>query len=434
MRTIRIPRLSQNAPVSALLFLSLLSATLSFVTAQQQIVQLTAVALLAGAAIFSLLLRRMRPAKLSPFELVLLFCALTSAFISSLMGFYGASQYAFVLFLCMISIAAIVRTLSLREILNVFVLISIALLLIPLVSYRPQLVAALSLKISDIGLERFTPFDMHPNLVGFTYAGTAMIMACRTLIAPSRTGKFFGALLTALSLLFIVAASARSAMLGVAVSGVLYIWAFATARGGNRKRRLQLLIILGVLAVAALGMDPMRGYLLSAFEVQSESRGVDSGATGRVELWTAGIDLLLANPFRTLFGFGFRSAEYAIIGFPVESSYIVLCLEIGVLGAALLLGIFLVSSMKMILIGRTGAFGDDGRILQFFGLAIIAFMVHSIFNRYLVGIGNPMSLMALVMMSAYGVRHRSQKTASVTTGAPAVPAVPHTLPSMGNLS
>ncbi len=323
-------------------------------------------------------------------------------------------------------------TLTLRELFNIFVLISVAMLVIPLVAYLPGLVAALSLRVSDTGLERYTPLDMHPNLVGFTYAGTFMIMACRGLLAPSKIGKVFCFALAGLSLLFIVAASARSAILGVGVAGALYIWAFATTRGGNRKRRLQILFILGFLAVVALGLDPMRSYLLSAFEVQTEARGVNSGATGRVELWTAGIDLLLSNPFRTLFGFGFRSAEFNIIGFPVESSYIVLALEIGLLGATVLVGIFLVSAFKMILIGRSGAYGDNGRIYQFFGLAIIAFMVHSLFNRYLVGIGNPFSLAALMMMSAFGVRQRFRAT-DATVAAVAAP-VGSALPRMGNLS
>ncbi|WP_156481047.1 hypothetical protein [Variovorax sp. PAMC 28711] len=138
---------------------------------------------------------------------------------------------------------------------------------------------------------------------------------------------------------------------------------------------------------------------------------------------------MLSSPFRLLFGYGFRSAEFNIIGFPVESSYIVLCLEIGVLSAALLIGLFLLSALKMVLIGRLGAYADEGRIYQFFGLAIVAFMVHSAFNRYLVGIGNPASLMALMMMSAFGVRQRflAKRLAPPQFSTP-------TLPRMGNLS
>ncbi|AMM25518.1 hypothetical protein AX767_14975 [Variovorax sp. PAMC 28711] len=185
----------------------------------------------------------------------------------------------------MISITAIVRTLALRDLFDIFVLVAFALLMIPLFGYMPQLVAALSLRISDTGLERFMPLDMHPNLVGFTYAGMFMIMACRFMIASSWFGRVFFLALTGLSLVYIIASSSRSAMLGVLVAGTIYIWAFATARDGNRKRRLQILFILGALALAVLLLGPMRGYLFSAFEVQSDARGVNSGATGRVELW-----------------------------------------------------------------------------------------------------------------------------------------------------
>lgn len=420
MASIRIRKFSPNAPITTLVAMCLLGTVLSFVSTQQQMIQLASVACLAGAGVFSILLRRIRPESLSLYEFVLLFYALTSAFISSMLGYYNASAYSLVLFLCVISIAAIVRTLSLRELFNLFIVVSVPLVLIPLATYMPQLLGALALRINDeTGLERFTPFAMHPNLVGFTYSGTAVLLACRGVLAERRIAKLFFLALAALSVLFIIAASARSAMLGIVAAAGVYVWTVVTARGGNRKRRIRMLFVLVLLGLAALSIESVRGYLLKAFEVESDSRGVGSGASGRLDIWKAGVDLLLDYPVRLLFGYGFRTSDPEIIGFPVESSYINLCLEIGVIGAALVIGMYAVSSLKMVLVGRSNAYGEEGRIFLFFGLATIAFMAHSIFNRYLVGIGNPMSLMSLMMMSAFSIRFRTRKPAPDETFAPA---------------
>jgi hypothetical protein len=89
------------------------------------------------------------------------------------------------------------------------------------------------------------------------------------------------------------------------------------------------------------------------------------------------------------------------MGFEVESSYINLAVESGIFLAALILVTFL---SVLVNCYRKQASGSAFYRFAFYTLLFALFQ--SIFNRYLIAIGNPFSLFILVILSKASPRYR----------------------------
>jgi exopolysaccharide production protein ExoQ len=262
-----------------------------------------------------------------------------------------------------------------------------------------------------LGLVRYQPLGMHPNLSGLVYGGGALLFFQRWLAADTRVQKGFALALVALCLCVLLAASARAGMLALGVAGATGITLIALR--GSRRSRMSLVTaaLVGVLVVL-FNWTAIKDYLSLILDVDSPTRGVESGATGRTDIWRAGVELVFSDAALLFTGRGIRSALPDVIGFPVESSYINLALEHGLFFGSLITLSFVITAGRALQQGLNP--GQHQYQLFMVGLMVVFMLAQSFFNRYLIGVGNPYSLWILVLVLQVNLRpmpavaHRSR--------------------------
>jgi exopolysaccharide production protein ExoQ len=253
---------------------------------------------------------------------------------------------------------------------------------------------------------REAPFGMHPNLAGFVYGGF-LVMAANSRTLTWRYNKVLTPLIIALCLAVMIVASARGGLLAVALVLAVYM-ANELTRG---KRSIAYVFVIGaaVLILSVIFWSNITSYATEMLDLDSEQRGLDSGGTGRFEIWGNGLNFIAGRSWEIFIGSGLRTAGQ--MGFPVESSYINLAIESGIFIAPIilitLLGVLLRSYRKQ-------AHGSIFHRLAFYTLLFAIFQ--SIFNRYLIAIGNPFSLFLLVIASKASSRFRITRASPLHSG------------------
>lgn len=247
----------------------------------------------------------------------------------------------------------------------------------------------------SVGLVRFAPLGMHPNLSGLVYGGGSLLFFQHFLATPRLHQKLFALLLSALCLSMVLAASARASLLALGLTGLVAVLLIAW-RGSSRSRIALILSAIALVAIGVFKATAIADYLTVILDLDSPTRGTDSGATGREVIWRDGIDLVFSDPVLFFTGRGVRAAGPEVIGFPVESSYINLALEHGVVFGLLIALTFLVTTWRTF--GRSFATGVMNPALFVSGLMLVFVLMQSIFNRYLVAVGNPYSLWVLLLL------------------------------------
>jgi exopolysaccharide production protein ExoQ len=185
-----------------------------------------------------------------------------------------------------------------------------------------------------------------------------------------------------------------------------------------RLSKAALLTAFGGLALAIVAMVTVIGgsaitYLEGIMELNSHTRGVGTGGTGRTDLWIQGIATLASDPSLLIFGGGLRSSDIANIGFSTEDSYMTILLDSGLFAGAALIAVVFHCPIKAMSLSRYS--DNDGRELILVPAFFVFLLVESIFNRYLLGIGNPMSLfvpMSIVSLSVLAkpvAKHRAKE-------------------------
>jgi O-antigen ligase len=235
---------------------------------------------------------------------------------------------------------------------------------------------------------RLAPLGNPPDLAGLIFSGLVIPLLAR--FGRARAAErllILGAVGGAMAI--VLATGARGGLAALAASAALLIG--ETLVFDRRQRGFLLAALAGVGLVVVLFSGPLLAYVTRVLELDSSTRGLDSGGTGRFELWAQGINAILDMNAAMLVGGGFRSANPDYIGFSTESSYVTLTLEFGLVGALLLL-----SQLWLWLRPLPGA----GRDLFFVRWLILFMLIESVFNRYLIAIGNPISLMFLMALMA----------------------------------
>jgi hypothetical protein len=206
---------------------------------------------------------------------------------------------------------------------------------------------------------------------------------------------------TLLAWTMVLAASARSAVAGLVVAALFaYVAEFRFFKGSSLGRAGMIAIIVG--AVAAVYFAVSSTYLQNILEVNSDTRGIGSGVTGRTDLWEKGLMSLTSDPTLVAFGGGLRSSEYSVIGFLTENSYITILLDSGALfGSALILFLMLAPFSAL---RQSRAPTETPNALVLLPSFFIFLLVQCFFVRYLVGLGNPTALYTLVLFTGLSMR------------------------------
>jgi exopolysaccharide production protein ExoQ len=369
--------------------------------------QMGAISLLLMAGFFSAMsseTRRIRPCLVEwLFGIAFLFAML----VAWMTGNVLSTLYGAMLLLVLVAIGFLVRHRRAGELIAVFRWAYVALVATLLLLEAQPLFESLAGSVQySLGLVRYQPLGMNPNLSGLVYGGGALLFFQRCLAADRLPQKLFALAIVAMCLFVLLAASARASMLALAISGA--VGAVLIALRGSRRSRVSLLLaaLIGVGAVL-WHWAAIKDYLSLILDIDSPTRGVDSGATGRTEIWRAGIDLVFSNDVLLFTGRGIRSALPEVIGFPVESSYINLALEHGIVFGTLIAMTFVVTAWRSLQRGLQP--GAPRYQLFLAGLMIVFMLAQSFFNRYLIGVGNPYSLwiLVLVLQIHLGVMHQT---------------------------
>ncbi len=296
---------------------------------------------LLGAALLAMLQNKVRPITPTASEFLLYTLGLVSAAVALVRSVDYSIYYSMYFLTAIISISVIARAVPLERLLDLAaVSILMCVVTTVLLDYR-ELVTSLSISIGKSGLVRFGPFGNHPLLVGYVAGSGSILMVRRAYLTRNKWERVAMIVGVALSWAMVLAASSRSAVSGLIAAS---LFAFAAElrflKGTKLGRGVVIMIVVGALVAVYLAFSST--YLQDILEVNSNTRGVGSGVTGRTDLWAKGLEALTSDPSLVAFGGGLRSSEYSVIGFLTENSYITILLDSGALvGSTLILFILM---------------------------------------------------------------------------------------------
>jgi exopolysaccharide production protein ExoQ len=241
---------------------------------------------------------------------------------------------------------------------------------------------------------REAPFGMHPNLAGFVYGGF-IVMTANSQFSGSGRNKLIKPAIILLCLAVMVAASARGGLLAVVLTLAVYV--FTEVVRGRNSRVYIVLIGFALIIFSFVFWDQILAYATEMFDLNSKQRGLESGGTGRLEIWQRGVEYITSRNWEIFIGSGLRSANL----FPTESSYINLGIESGVFLMTAILFCFL----SLLLYSYRRQKSERG-FYRFAFYTLLFAMFQSVFNRYLIAIGNPFSLCILIIATKTSLRWR----------------------------
>lgn len=361
-----------------------------------QAVQMGAVALFLGAGFFALMAGGTRRLELSAAETIVGGAFLFAMLVAFVRGNPMSTAFGAMFLVVLACAAVLARQDAAARLDAVFRRAYIALIASVLATQPAEYLASVAGTVEySVGLVRFTPLGMHPNLSGLVYGGGALLFFQHCLATPRVHQKLFALLMSALCLSIVLAASARASLLALGLTGAIAVLLIGW-RGSRRARMALVLAAIALLAVAIIKAGAIADYLTVILDLDSPTRGTESGATGREVIWREGILLVFSDPLLFFTGRGVRAAGPEVIGFPVESSYINLALEHGVVFGLLIALCFVVTAWRAL--GRSFASGVMDPVLFLSGLMLVFVLIQSVFNRYLVAVGNPFSLLVLLLL------------------------------------
>jgi O-antigen ligase len=224
---------------------------------------------------------------------------------------------------------------------------------------------------------------LNPNTIGLVSVSVLLAaMSIRTLLLRLVVMGPIAAI--------IVLTSSRTAAVAAVVGLGMIVWLRLRAR----RRPVLLIAGIGLILVVGVTMaygDVMYRTLDRSYGLSTADRGISSGATGRVEAWKWTWELFLRNP---VLGVGFRAHESLVkVDSSSHNGYLATLAEIGILG---FLGVLFLVMRGMRLLW-TGSREPGAAFSQsiLFGLCA-GYLLLAVFERYLINVGNPTSLLFLV--------------------------------------
>jgi O-antigen ligase len=253
-------------------------------------------------------------------------------------------------------------------------------------------------------LERFSPFSLHPNLLGFMMTGYFCSMVWKVITGRVLI-RVIAAIVGAVCGMMIFLASSRGSLVAIIVACL-----FAVAMAMLRARRLGrfklgrvvfisafIVITSLVLIRYSLSASPAGDYIDNVLRLTSSDRGLSSGLTGRTERWEIVLGVFADGTWLT--GRGLRFTEVA--NREIDNSYLVILYELGLVPALLITWRFV---RILVYFGSAYLTATDDKQKQInfaVFLLITASLVNNIVDRYLFGVGNPYSLIGLLFFAAH---------------------------------
>jgi exopolysaccharide production protein ExoQ len=384
------------------------------------LVQVAALGLLFAAAVLAALQDRISASPVSSTELTLYAVGLVSTVLGLVSAEDGTLVYSLGLFGAVILVSIVARSMSLERLLDVGAAVMLLCVLTTLAVERGNVLTSLSISVGKSGLLRFTPLGSHPNLTGYMFGSGSILMIRRVLISKNIFERFVMAGAVLFSWAFILAASARSSILALLVAAAVAVILEPRVRRAIGWKW----VAIGAVAATIIGIafpEKISSYVSQILELESSTRGIESGGSGRVDIWWHGLETLFDDPLTLIFGGGFRSSSSDVIGFSTESSYVTILLDNGIfLGCAVIFA-FLCSPIRALRLSLSQT--PEASTLVLLGSFLTFLLIESIFNRYLLAVGNPTSLMTLLILFSVAMRARSETVQTRVHASGAWPAI-----------
>ena len=236
---------------------------------------------------------------------------------------------------------------------------------------------------SDMRWGRLFPWEFQPNFVGMI----ALIAFVGALGVRSKIGALG---LSALPIYAMWIVDSRASMLMAFLAAAMTGW-ISVRRAPPRAAAMwtiALVTLACILAASALLGGPVShaiNYLgEDVFLVDDEHRGLQSGGSGRTDLWEAALDLWVENP---IFGVGFKGHQQLMPdGMLAHNAYLMVLADMGLCG---ILGYLLVVCVPFYYLFRRGnALSDYPQR----AIIMLTYVAYGLLEPHGFGFGNPYSI------------------------------------------
>lgn len=176
--------------------------------------------------------------------------------------------------------------------------------------------------------------EQDPNYLGYLFLVPMAVFVQRVLLSKAMYQKVLFALLAVLLLFCVLMTGSRGAFLGlVAVVATSVITKFR-----KLSSRILFCVVMAVCAVVVYGfvVSLLPEAIAKRFSVQLV---LDTGGTGRVDIWLDTLSVMKKAPYRLLMGFG-TSSSWHLVGNATHNFILQLLLEVGIIGTYLFLKFF----------------------------------------------------------------------------------------------
>jgi hypothetical protein len=365
-------------------------------------VQLVPLALFA-VLVFFRVLRSESPvdAMSSLFELDGLLDVLFLSFLVIAPSFASGSEmsfeFALLISACLILARLYMAVVPVREVLEAFFwsgILSVAI-------FIPSSLAGLFGSMET--LERFSPFNFHPNLLAFVLAGYFCVMIWKFL-SGSWSMKTLSGVVGLICLIVIFFASSRGSIVGI-LGGCSFVAGMTVLRTGKgaRKKVLQFGLMAAVVLLALFFFVQNLEWAQNTYafadrflELTDNYRGIGTGFTGRFDKWASTIRVLSDGSW--LVGHGLRTSD-SMEDQLIDNSYLVILFELGLMPVVLITIRFLDISRRFLKVCFLAVSRDERHFYLVCSLLMVAFLLNNIVARYLFGVGNPFSLLAFLLFA-----------------------------------
>lgn len=360
-------------------------------TPQGIAISLLGLAIFLIAAIRAAVSQTVRAHGITYFEMVMAATVLASGLAFYYVNYITSAQFTVLFAITALSTSFIARGYSPAALFRWAAISHLIMVIVAVAANLPEMTAGLDAGASNRWALRFTPFDLHPNLTGFIFSGAVVFLAYGAVTDHGwRRIVFSGG--AVLSIAAVFAASARGGLVALIFSSIVMAALYWKRIVGPRPR-LTILIIALLLIVLALSWNHIIDYLVTILELNSKERGISSGGTGRITRWLASLGIIEDGRLRLFIGTGLRTINTDTFGFrSTENSYLNIAIESGLFVLAATVALFFGGAFRLYQRSRL----DPDPVWPFMTWLLLYVCIQSLFNRYLLAIGNSLSFYVLL--------------------------------------
>lgn len=254
-------------------------------------------------------------------------------------------------------------------------------------------------------LGRFSPFGFHPNLLAFLLAGYFCAIGWKFLTGDWRMKILTGPAGVA-CLIIIFFASSRGSIVSLLAAGLFAsVIQIADAEKKARKKivRRGLLMAVAILGLAltvqnlAWAQDSF-AFVDQILQLSNTDRGFGSGWTGRIDTWRTTVRQVLSDG-TWMVGRGVRSSDGLSEGNWIDNGYLVVLYETGIISLCLIVGRFLGILRRFVSSYLKSTSKVQQGLSMICVVLIVVFLTNDIFARYLFSVGNPYSILTLLLFA-----------------------------------